>query len=78
MNSYYAMLALDLADDRAREARERRLARLAREGQMEQPSVVRRGLARATAAVSLGAAAVTRRLDECVADDLGRTLAVAD
>ena len=78
MNSYYAMLALDLADDRAREARERRLAGLAREGQMEQPSVLRRGLARATAAVSLGAAAMTRRLDECVADDLGRTLAVAD
>ena len=78
MNSYYAMLALDLADDRAREARERRLARLAREGQMGQPSVLRRGLARATAAVSLSAAAMTRRLDECVADDLGRTLAVAD
>ena len=37
MNSYYAMLALDLADDRAREARERRLARLAREGQMDSP-----------------------------------------
>lgn len=78
MNSYYAMLALDLADDRAREAREQRLARLAHEGQREQPSVIRRGLARAAAAVSLGAASVTRRLDECVADDLGRTLAVAD
>lgn len=78
MNSYYAMLALDLADDRAREAREQRLARLAHEGQGDQPSVIRRGLARATAAVSLGAASMTRRLDECVADDLGRTLAVAD
>jgi hypothetical protein len=44
----------------------------------DQPSVIRRGLARATAAVSLGAASMTRRLDECVADDLGRTLAVAD
>ncbi len=78
MNSYYAMLALDLADDRAREAREQRLARLAHDGQGDQPSVIRRGLARATAAVSLGAASMTRRLDECVADDLGRTLAVAD
>jgi hypothetical protein len=78
VNSYYAMLALDLADDRAREAREQRLARLAHDGQGDQPSVIRRGLARATAAVSLGAASMTRRLDECVADDLGRTLAVAD
>ena len=78
MNSYYAMLALDLAEDRAREARDRRLARLAHDGQGEQPSVIRRGLARATAAVSLGAASMTRRLDQCVADDLGRTLAAAD
>jgi hypothetical protein len=78
VNSYYAMLALDLANDRARESRDRRLAQLAREGQMEQPSVLRRGLARATAAVSLGAASMTRRLDECVADDLGRTLAATD
>ena len=61
MNSYYAMLALDLADDRAREAREQRLARLAHDGQGDQPSVIRRGLARATAAVSLGAASMTRR-----------------
>ncbi|HET8786944.1 MAG TPA: hypothetical protein VFM38_15020 [Candidatus Limnocylindrales bacterium] len=78
MYSFYAMLALDLANDRAREARELRLAQLARESRTEQPSVVRRGLARATAAVSLGAASMTRRLDECVADDLGRTLAAAD
>ena len=75
MNSFYAMLALDLADDRAREARELRLARLVRESRMEQPSVLRRALARAASAVSLGAAAMTRRLDECVADDLGRALA---
>ena len=78
MYSFYAMLALDLANDRVREAREQRLAQLARESRTEQPSVFRRGLARATAAVSLGAASMTRRLDECVADDLGRTLAAAD
>jgi len=78
VNTYYAMLALDLATERSREAQELRLARLAREGRVGQPSVLRRGLARATAAVSLGAAAATRRLDEHKADDLGRSLAVAD
>ena len=89
MNSYYAMLALDLANERSREIEELRLARLAREGwgdQMEydwlplpeRSSVVRRGLARATAAISLGAAAATRRLDERRADDLNRKLAIAD
>lgn len=89
MNSYYAMLALDLADERSREARDQRLARLARESLKDQaqydwlpegdrPSAVRHGLARATAAVSLGAAALTRRLDEGRADDLSRRLAAAD
>jgi hypothetical protein len=78
VNSFYTLLALDLANERAREARQRELVRLAREGRPERPSALRRGLARATAAVSLGAAAATRRLDDCVADDLGRNLAVAD
>jgi hypothetical protein len=89
MNSYYTWLALDLANERSREIEERRLVRLAREAQAERDAYdwlpgpdlgtgIRRGLARATAAISLGAAAATRRLDECVAEDLGRTLAVAD
>jgi hypothetical protein len=88
MNTYYAMIALDLANDRSRELERMRLVRLARETQSDgreeydwvaQPdlgSSVRRGLARATAAISLGAAAVTRRLDDNVADDRG--LAGAD
>ena len=88
MFSYYAILALDLANERSREADELRLARLAREtwdedrGDYEwlpapdRNSGLRRGLARATAAVSRGAAAVTRRLDDTVAEDLGRTLAI--
>ena len=83
MNTYYALLALDLASDRSREMEELRLARLVREGRDERGesydwlpapdlrSGLRRGLARATAAVSLGAAAATRRLDGGVADDLG-------
>ena len=89
MNSYYAMLALDLANERSRETRDLRLARLARESLKDQAeydwlpeedrsSAVRHGLARATAAVSLGAAALTRRLDERRADDLSRRLAAAD
>jgi hypothetical protein len=89
VNSYYAMLALDLANERSREARDVRLARLARESlkdqaeydwlpDVERSSAVRTGLARATAAVSLGAAALTRRLDERRADDLSRRLAAAD
>ena len=78
MNSYYTMLALDLANERSREAEEWRLVKLARESRVGQPSAVRRGLARAAAAVSLAAAAATRRLDDCVAEDLGRSLAGAD
>lgn len=88
MLSYYALLALDLANDRSRELEQRRLERLAREGPEDQeydwlatadrPSAIRRGLARGTAAISLGAAAATRRLDDCIADDLGRALTAAD
>jgi hypothetical protein len=86
---YYALLALDVANERSRDAEERRLVRLARNRQWDgaeydwlpeddRPSVLRRGLARATAAVSLGAAAATRRLDERKAEDLGRAIAMAD
>lgn len=89
MISYYALLAIDLANERSHEADERRWARLARENLRDQadydwlpepePSFgIRSGLARATAAISLGAAAATRRLDESRADDLSRKLAIAD
>jgi hypothetical protein len=89
LNSVYAMLALDLANERSREAEELRLARLARESLGDgveydwlpapgSSSALRRGLARATAAISLSAAAATRRLDERRADDLSRELALAD
>lgn len=83
MNTYYALLALDLASERTRELEELRLARLVREAREQGGesydwlpgpdlgSGLRRGLARATAAVSLGAAAATRRLDGGIADDLG-------
>ena len=73
----YTFLALDLARERQMWANNERLvieAQRAR-GQRERVSLVRRPLARALAALSIGSAAVVRRLDECVADDLGRTLA---
>jgi hypothetical protein len=76
MQSYYALLAIYLADERAREAEARWRSRMLLADLPDRPSFVRRALARGTAAISLGAAAATRRLDECVADDLGRSLAV--
>ncbi len=74
----YALIALDLARERAREADAHRLAAIARGAAPERPSWPRRGLAHGFALVSRGSAAVTRRLDECVADDLGRSLAPTD
>lgn len=89
MNYVYTLLALDLANERSREAEVRRLQRLARDDRedvdgydrLPEPGVslsVRRGLARGAAAISLGAAAAARRLDDGVADDLGRSIALAD
>ena len=77
MNSYYTLLALDLVEERAREAAEwRRLSRL-RSDLPPHPGIVRRGLANGLALVSRRSAAAVRRLDECIADDLTRTLAAA-
>jgi hypothetical protein len=44
----------------------------------QRPSRLRRVAALGFAAVSLGAAGAVRRLDDCVADDLGRSLAATD
>ncbi len=75
----YTLLTTDFADDRSREigrtVENHRLVALARAGQPPHRSIVRRPVAQAVAVLSLGAAVVVRRLDECVADDLGRTLA---
>ena len=46
MQSYYAFLALDLANDRARDARDHRRAALVAAGAPERPSFARRALAR--------------------------------
>ena len=71
----YTYLALQLARERAEEANRYRLAQLAAEGMPSSPSLLRRSLARGLAAVSRGSASVARRLDSCIADDLGRSLA---
>lgn len=73
--NHYAILALQLANDRAEQAR---LERLASEATAGRPSFTRRTLARAFALNSRASAAVVRRLDACVADDLGRALAAAE
>lgn len=71
----YAFLALDLARQRAEEANRYHLASIASESQPSFSARFRRSLAQGLAAFSRGSAAVVRRLDSCIADDLGRTLA---
>ena len=74
----WTLYALELARDRDREARQRRHlieARAAGAASTAGPSRPRRAAALVFAAVSRGSAAAVRRLDDCVADDLGRSLA---
>lgn len=74
----YTILALDLANERTRDARDlRRAEHLAAEGP-NRPSFVRRGLAYTLAAVSRGSAAAARRLDAVTADEFGHTLSATD
>jgi hypothetical protein len=67
----YTYLALDLANERTRDAREQRRAMHLADARPSRPSFVRRGLAQGLAAVSRGSAAAARRLDAMTADDLG-------
>jgi hypothetical protein len=71
----WAFIALDLARQRAEEANRYHRRSLPLEGERASPSRVRRSLAHGLAAISRGAAAVMRKLDGRVADDLGRSLA---
>jgi hypothetical protein len=75
MNHAFTYLALDIANERSREALDERRAAIARAGLPERPSVLRRGLAQALAAVSRGSAAAARRLDSVTADEHTRKLA---
>lgn len=79
MNHYLlSYLALDLARERSLEAEARWLENSLARAEPEQTPSVRRFAARLLAAFSLGLASVARRLDACVADDLGRSLAPAE
>ena len=71
----WTLYALELSRDRQREADLDRLAAEARAGMAATPSRLRRPAALLLAALSRGSAAATRRLDDCVADELGRALA---
>jgi hypothetical protein len=75
MSHFYTYIALDLANDRAREAADAHRAAQLRHGLPARPSAVRHGLANGMAALSRGSAAVTRRLDGGVAEDLRKALA---
>ena len=74
----WTMYALEVARDRERELQYDWLAAEARAGLPTTSSRLRRPAALVLAALSRGTAAATRRLDECVADDLGRSLAVSE
>ena len=63
--NHLALIALDIARERTLEADRHRLARLAAG---DSPGFARRAVARAAAALSIGAAGVARRLDENALD----------
>jgi hypothetical protein len=71
---YQALVALELAEQRRREADQDRLAALARAGRPQNDRSIRRSTAVALASISSAAASLVRRLDQCVADDLAERL----
>jgi hypothetical protein len=70
----WTLYALEVARDHDRDLHIRRLAEEGGFLPTDHPSGLRRSLALALAAMSRGSAAAVRRLDDCVADDLGRSL----
>jgi hypothetical protein len=72
----WSIYALEVTRDRQRDARAERLLIEARAA-VTGTSHFRRPMAVALAALSRGSAAAARRLDECVADDLGASLATS-
>ena len=79
MNSYLvSLLALELSHEREREMEQRWLESRLVAGAPSRPPRLQRLAARLLAFVSIGFASIVRRLDACVADDLGRSLAPAE
>ena len=79
MNHYaYVLMMLDIA--RQQSARDERRYLEARLAADMPPTTfgLRRVAARLVASVSRGSAVIVRKLDDCVADELGRTLAPAE
>jgi hypothetical protein len=74
----WTLYALEVSRDRDREMRDQRLLADARADLAGHPSRLRRPVALILAAMSRGSAAAVRRLDDCVADDLGRSLAPSE
>jgi hypothetical protein len=74
MWTYQAYVALQVAQERTREADQHRLAALARAGRPASTRSIRRSTAVALASISSAAASAVRRLDECVANDLAERL----
>jgi hypothetical protein len=74
MWTYQAYIAIQIAEERAREAANYRLAALAQSGRPKNTRSIRRSVAVGLASISSFAASATRRLDECVADDLAERL----
>jgi len=75
---FIPILAADYAHERRREADHRRLEALATGGTGHGISPVRRLAAQVLVAISRASASAVRRLDACLADDLGRALAPTD
>jgi hypothetical protein len=74
----WTIYALELARDRELNLEYEWLAAQARAARTPRPSRLRRPAALLLAAFSRGTAAAVRRLDDCVADDLGRSLAATE
>jgi hypothetical protein len=71
-------LATEHVAELRREAEHQHLVVLAQSARRRRTAPIRRGLALGLVAISRASAGAVRRLDACVADDLGRSLAPTD